>query len=295
MAKIPSFPLYAQDFDMDTNTWTNEEVGVYLRLLLSEWINGPLPDDTKKLAQICRISRKKFKNLFQICSTKFIRDGNGFLINKRMEKEREKYAKYRDKKVKAGMVGAKNRWKSDSTCHNTCSAPAITRAVAEPMAFTINTQVTNTSNNNILTNPPPISPPFFGGGALSQKRNFKKETQKVLDYINKRFNRKFSDGRQITARLRQGGTVAQCKQIIDTKSHDPHFQANPHLFSPATLFRPSHWDAYLNQKPSDFKRDGPEPVIVPYKQPELPKEDERVSPEEIRETLKTLKKGGLRQ
>lgn len=282
MAKIPFFPLYAQDFDMDTNTWTNEEVGVYLRLLLSEWINGSLPDDIPKLAQIARISPKKFKNLFQICSPKFVRDGNGFLINKRMEKEREKINKSLEQKRKAGIASAKKRWKKNNGCYNGRYNGCYNERY---------NGCCNKSESYIYK--PPLTPPK-GEGALSQKRDFKKEAQKVLDYLNEKFHRKFSDNSQIIIRLKQGGTVEQCKQIINTKSHDPHFQKNPHLFCPTTLFRKSHWDTYLNQKPSDFSRDGPEPVIVPYKPLDLPDECDRVSPEEIRETLKTLKKGGLR-
>lgn len=283
MTKIPSFPLFAQDFDMNTNTWTNEEIGVYLRLLLSEWINGPLPNDTKKLAQIARISQKKFKNLFRICSTKFIQDENGFLINENMEEIRKKVNKLLEQKKNAGIESAKKRWGKGNERYN----ERVTDVVTEP--------VTKSCQSKSNFPSPPYSPPPSVGGTLSfYSKNLKKETQEVLDYINKKFNRKFSDGSQITMRLKQGGTVEECKQIIDTKSHDPHFQANPHLFCPSTLFRKSHWDTYLNQKPSDFKQDGPEPISVPYKLPEIPKENERVSSEEIRETLKMLKKGGLK-
>ena len=50
MGKSPAFRLYASDFYMDTQTWSNEEVGVYLRLLLYQWINGSIPNDENLLA-----------------------------------------------------------------------------------------------------------------------------------------------------------------------------------------------------------------------------------------------------
>lgn len=110
MGKSPAFQLYAADFYMDTSGWTNEEIGIYLRLLLTEWINGPLPNDHTKLAKIAQISQKKFKNSFKIISKKFIQDGNGNLFNKRLEDEREKQRKYRDAKQSSGIKGAVAKW-----------------------------------------------------------------------------------------------------------------------------------------------------------------------------------------
>ena len=114
MGKPPAFQMYAADFDMDTNTWTNEEVGLYLRLLLSQWVNGPLVDDPVKLAKVGRISHKKFTNLFQNISHKFVRNGDGKLQNERLESEREKQRKYRESQSNAGKRGARKRWKTDS-------------------------------------------------------------------------------------------------------------------------------------------------------------------------------------
>jgi uncharacterized protein YdaU (DUF1376 family) len=175
MAKFPSFPLYAQDFDMDTNTWSNEEVGVYLRLLLSEWINGPLPDDTKKLAQIARISPKKFKNLFQICSKKFIRDGNGFLINEKMEKIREKVSKWLEQKQKAGIAGARKRWKNDNGRYNTRLTDAITDPIAKTYQPKSNINNSLSSDTNVSSDKQP--------SAVSSKKKSGHFSEKINEDI----------------------------------------------------------------------------------------------------------------
>ena len=146
MAKFPSFPFYAQDFDMDTNTWTNEEVGVYLRLLLAHWINGPLPDDHQKLAKIARISRKKFTNLFQNIKHKWHQNGNGFLINLKMEKVRQEMLKYRELKVKAGLKGAQKRWDLNSIT-NGC---AIAKPMANGMAKNSSSSSSSSSSLNTI-------------------------------------------------------------------------------------------------------------------------------------------------
>ena len=111
MGKSPAFRLYASDFDMDTNTWTNEEIGLYVRLLLSQWVNGPLPKNPKKLGKIGRISSKKFQKVFPGISHKFHVNGDGLIYNERLEKERVKQANYLEKQREHGKKSAENRWK----------------------------------------------------------------------------------------------------------------------------------------------------------------------------------------
>jgi len=110
MPKAPAFQMYPMDFDMDTATWENEEVGAYLRLLFYEWINGSLPNDTYKLAKIVRENTRKFKRKWEIISIKFIQNGNGQLINRKLEEIREKQAQYIESQREKGLRSAKKRW-----------------------------------------------------------------------------------------------------------------------------------------------------------------------------------------
>jgi uncharacterized protein YdaU (DUF1376 family) len=107
----PAFQLYSNDFFVDTITWELDELGLYARLLFVEWSNGPLPNDHKKLAKIAGISPKKFSNLFQICSSKFVLNGDGNLINVRMEEARVKQTKYSESRKEI----AKARWEKSDT------------------------------------------------------------------------------------------------------------------------------------------------------------------------------------
>ncbi len=115
MGKPPAFPLYASDFDMDTATWENDEIGAYLRLLLYEWVNGALPNDPYKLSKIVRESKKKFTKKWENLSTKFIQNGNGFLINKRMEEVREERSQFIESQREKGIKSAKKRWNGHIT------------------------------------------------------------------------------------------------------------------------------------------------------------------------------------
>ena len=115
MGKLPAFPLYASDFDMDTATWENDELGAYLRLLLYEWVNGGLPNDTYKLAKIVRESQRKFIDKWKNLSHKFTLNGNGLLINQRMENIRQEKAYYIESQREKGIKSAKKRWEGHIT------------------------------------------------------------------------------------------------------------------------------------------------------------------------------------
>ena len=53
--KLPWFPFYGADFFGDETVleMSNEEVGVYLRLLWHQWTNGSIPADRNRLAKLC--------------------------------------------------------------------------------------------------------------------------------------------------------------------------------------------------------------------------------------------------
>lgn len=107
MSKSPAFRLYASDFYMATDTWTNEEVGAYFRLLLSEWVNGPLPNNEKKLQRILKTSPHKFKKIWENISHKFLIHDDGSLYNKRLEFERTKQIIFKEHQSNAGKRSAR--------------------------------------------------------------------------------------------------------------------------------------------------------------------------------------------
>ena len=108
--KSPAFQLYAGDFFVDTITWDLDELGLYTRLLFIEWTNGPLPSDPKRLAKIAGTSLKKFNYLFEMVSPKFIQNGEGFLINERLEETRQAQKQFIENQREKGKKRASERW-----------------------------------------------------------------------------------------------------------------------------------------------------------------------------------------
>lgn len=80
-----------------------------------------------------------------------------------------------------------------------------------------------------------------------QKDIFRQNALDVLAYLNEKTGRRYRDTSFIEARLKDGGTVDDCKRIVDTKIKDPYFQENPKYLNPETLFRKTHWDKYVNE------------------------------------------------
>lgn len=102
----PAFQLYAADFYMDTVGWSVAQVGIYFRLLMYEWVNESIPTDIKRLARIAGIDVGNFKKCYlQDIANKFVPNGNGNLINLRLEETREKQRLYRENQAESGRRG----------------------------------------------------------------------------------------------------------------------------------------------------------------------------------------------
>jgi uncharacterized protein YdaU (DUF1376 family) len=91
---------------MDTAGWTPTEVGVYLRLLLHEWVNGALPNDINALARISGADRKTMGKFWSTCvGKKFSQNSEGGWENSRLELTRKEQQDYREKKIISGRLG----------------------------------------------------------------------------------------------------------------------------------------------------------------------------------------------
>jgi len=81
MAKDPAFLFYPQDFLVGVMDMTDEEVGVYIRLLCRQHQKGHIPE---RVMSRCPDAVKE----------KFIKDSTGKYYNERLEKETIKRKKY---------------------------------------------------------------------------------------------------------------------------------------------------------------------------------------------------------
>lgn len=107
MAKSPAFQFYAADFLTDTAEMTDQEVGVYMRLLCHQWVNGSLNREPHRLANGVAIG---VLEVWDEIKHKFVEGEDGRLRNPKMEEVRSKQAQFREKCTTAGRRGAAKRW-----------------------------------------------------------------------------------------------------------------------------------------------------------------------------------------
>ena len=113
MAKDPTIPFYAQDFYLDTVQWSEAEVGAYIRLLCTLWINGFCYNSAIDLANVSPLA----KQVVDKYPDKFIFYDDNKFSSKRLEEERDKRIKNRELRSVAGKRGAEKRWQKDSKHH----------------------------------------------------------------------------------------------------------------------------------------------------------------------------------
>lgn len=85
MAKDPAFLFYPNDFDAKTKFFTDEQVGIYLRLLIAQFQHGHLSE--RQVNHICKTHDTDVLS-------KFDRDADGNYYNERLEFEIERRKKY---------------------------------------------------------------------------------------------------------------------------------------------------------------------------------------------------------
>jgi uncharacterized protein YdaU (DUF1376 family) len=110
MAQAPMMPVFVDALLGDTLDLTAEQFGAYLLLLFATWRNNgnPLPDDPRKLARICRCSVKRWTRVLRPALIGFFKPpDDGFLHQKRLEKEWQFCAKVKARNARNGVAGGR--------------------------------------------------------------------------------------------------------------------------------------------------------------------------------------------
>lgn len=112
----PILPFYANDFLGSTAAMEPAEVGMYIRLLSYQWINGPFPSNFKSVCRLAGIESSDVDAsamLRALLEHKFSIDLAGNYSNKRLEVERAgSFEKDAERKAKAKRA-ADIRWENE--------------------------------------------------------------------------------------------------------------------------------------------------------------------------------------
>ncbi len=83
------FPFFWKDFLASTSTWTDEQVGAYLRLLMWAWDREGLPADEASVQRLGGWKRGAWRRIWSVVGEKWVlREGR--LVNLRQEEIRRK-------------------------------------------------------------------------------------------------------------------------------------------------------------------------------------------------------------
>ena len=119
-------PLSIGDYLADTSHLSTLEHGAYLLMLMHYWRKGPLPNDSVKLANICKMSPDAW-SMVQAVLMEFLSIGeDGLLHQTRADRERAKWMEKKDSAQEKAKKAAKARW--DNAPSN---APSIPQAMLD--------------------------------------------------------------------------------------------------------------------------------------------------------------------
>jgi uncharacterized protein YdaU (DUF1376 family) len=99
--KPPAFQLYAQDFLTGVMYLTNEEIGIYIKMLCKQWTDDKIPK--KRLGFL---TGKDWELFSDELKNKFV-DMGDYLINTRLEEERLKHENFKKKQSENGKKGGR--------------------------------------------------------------------------------------------------------------------------------------------------------------------------------------------
>jgi uncharacterized protein YdaU (DUF1376 family) len=131
MAEFPALPIWTDAYIADTQHLTNEEHGVYLRLLMFAWrsTNCSLPDSDKRLALMVGVTDKKWRTLKPNVMVFWDLEG-GTYTQKKLTNTRRAVAK----KSEDNRIRAERRWNGNSLIsNNTGDAVAYAGTMLNPM------------------------------------------------------------------------------------------------------------------------------------------------------------------
>jgi uncharacterized protein YdaU (DUF1376 family) len=208
-------PLWTDAYIGDTQHLTNEEHGVYLRLLMFAWRSPDcsLPNDDKRLAIMVGVTGGKWAKLKPIVMAFWTLDGNVWR-QKKLTKERAYAEKTRKQKVVAGKASAEAKALKSKEVPSTAVPTAETTAEQLPI-------------------PIPIPPTEEGKPSSSSKRKTRIPEDAVI-----------SDG-QVKAATKRGHSLQEAEAQFAKFKND--------ALAKGKLFL--NWDrAFVNWLDSEFFR-----------------------------------------
>lgn len=127
--KLPSLPLFTDTFIAETVHLSNEQIGIYIRLLCFTWTKNTEPFTTETAHRVCHCIDNNCKKTVDGILAYFFKEDHDMANqknvwrHKRLEQEYEYLQKYYINKQESGKRGASKRWHNHSFANGESMAP----------------------------------------------------------------------------------------------------------------------------------------------------------------------------
>lgn len=151
MAEFPALPLFTDAYIADTAHLTNEEHGVYLRLLMFAWRTEAcaLPDNDARLALMVGVTKGKWNKLKPSIMA-FWKLENEEWTQKKLTSQRTFVSKQRKQKSFAGKESARLRALKTLDTAPTAVAPPLPTAPQQPITISKTITTSNSSKEEYV-------------------------------------------------------------------------------------------------------------------------------------------------
>jgi uncharacterized phage protein (TIGR02220 family) len=243
MAKDPILPLYYNDITRSTITWTDEEFGAYMRLLIEQWDKGCLPNDVSRLSRIAT----SLQNTWELIKSKFKPVDCG-LQNPIMEEIRLKRIKHKNYQKENGKLGGRPKKETQikpklNLNNNLDESQTITQT--ESQIKPKKKPLENENEIYIITNNISIND--------EKEFQFFVEVFNLITGKNCKPIKKAKD--QYLARKKDGFTIDDLEKAIINCNNDPYHKQNRKYLTPEFITRSDKLEMYLNANPAEVKKE----------------------------------------
>lgn len=171
-------------------------------------------------------------------------------IRQQMDKDNEKYDEICRKRKEAGKKGAAAKQANGSNCLDEQTNNSICKQVVANASKCSGKEAKDSNANQ--------SQASETSDSLSYSLSYSLIIKNVINYLNDKAHKKFrssskSTKEMIIARLNEGYSEEDFYRVIDNKVEDWLGDSKMEQYlAPDTLFRPSHFERYLNQKSEEI-------------------------------------------
>lgn len=190
--KSPAFQFYAQDFLTGVMYLTNEEIGLYIKMICKQWTDGKIPK--KRLGLFLGY---EWDNLSDELKEKFT-DFGDYVINERLEQEREKKESFLRKQANNGSKGG--RPKKNKPKQNPNETQSITQTITQKKPLEDEDEIEEEIEVDNKKEKE-IEYPF-------KTQNFKNKWLDWVAYKKSEFNFKFKSQQSMQSSLTQLGNLS---------------------------------------------------------------------------------------